>query len=220
MRQTISGLVVAIAVVTASTAPALACGGGLFTGSCAPCGQAYVSPCSQGYDGGYDYLASHRVAAYELLPERSPQYFYADQGPTFSGPGMFAPAPIYQESAVSGWGAYRHNPYYYGYDGGRYANAANHYYDGMPAAEGPAIYRYRSHSHFRSWHPRTGHYGYATRMHSTYWSRRSYAPHHSDAPRYSLPQYYAPRHSMRYGAYRFAGPRYYGHREQVLRRLD
>jgi hypothetical protein len=25
---------------------------------------------------------------------------------------------------------------------------------------------------------------------------------------------------MRYGAYRFAGPRYYGHREQVLRRLD
>jgi hypothetical protein len=219
MRQTISGLVAAIAVVTASAAPALACGGGLFTGACAPCGQAYVSPCAQGYGGGYDYSTSHRVAAYELLPEPSPQYFYADQGPTFSGPGMFAPAPTYQESAVSGWGAYRHNTYY-GYDGGRYANATNHDYDDMPAAEGPAIYSYRSHSHFRPWRPRTGHYGYATRTHSAYWSRRTYAPHPSYAPRYLPQQYYAPRHSMRYGAYRFAGPRYYGHREQVLRRLD
>jgi hypothetical protein len=196
MRQTISGLVAAIAVVTASAAPALACGGGLFTGACAPCGPAYVSPGAQGSGGGY-----------------------ADQGPSFSGPGMFAPAPTYQESAVSGWGAYRHNTYY-GYDGGRYANATNHDYDDMPAAEGPAIYSYRSHPHFRPWRPRTGHYGYATRMHSTYWSRRTYAPYHSYAPRYLPQQYYAPRRGMRYGAYRFAGPRYYGHREQVLRRLD
>jgi hypothetical protein len=45
MRQTISGLVAAIAVVTASAVPAMACGGGLF-GSCSPCGQAYVSPCA------------------------------------------------------------------------------------------------------------------------------------------------------------------------------
>jgi hypothetical protein len=219
MRQTISGLVAAIAVVTASAAPALACGGGLFTGSCSPCGQAfvspYVSPCSQGY--GYDHSAYYGVAAYERLPE--PQYFYANQGPTFSGPGMFAPAPTYQEGAVSGWGAYDHDTYY-GYDGGRYANATNHYYDDMPAVGGPAIYSYRSHPHFRPWHPRTGHYGYATRTHAVYWSRRSYAPHHGYAAHYSLPQYYAPHHSMRYGAYRFAGPRYYGHREQVLRRLD
>jgi hypothetical protein len=205
MRQAISGLAAAIAVVTASAAPALACGGGLFTGSCSPCGQVYaspyVSPCSQGY--GYDHSAYYGLAAYERLPGPSPQYFYADQGPTFSGPGMFAPAPTYQESAVSGWGGYDHDTYY-GYDGGRYANATNHYYDGMPAVGGPAIYSYRSHPHFRPWHPRTGHYGYATRTHAVYWSRRSYAPHHS----------------VRYGAYRFAGPRYYGHREQVLRRLD
>ena len=221
MRQTISGLVAAIAVVTASAAPALACGGGLFTGWCSPCGQAYVSPCSQGYGGGYDHSAYYGVAAYERLPEPEPQYFYANQGPTFSGPGMFAPAPTYQESAVSGWGAYDRNTYY-GYNGGRYANATHHYYDGMPAVQRPAIYSYRSHPHFRPWRPRTGHYGYATRTHSVYWSRRSYAPHHSDASRYSLPpqQYYAPHHSVRYGAYRFAGPRYYGHREQVLRRLD
>jgi hypothetical protein len=214
MRQTISGLVAAIAAVTASAAPAMACGGGLFTGSCAPCGQIYVnphvSPCSQDYAGGYDYSRYHGVAAYERLPEASPQYFYADQGPSFAGPGMFSPAPTYQESAVSGWGAYDHNPYY-GYDGGRYANAGNHYYDGMPATQGPAIYSYRPHPYFRPWRPRTGHYGYATRMHATYWSHR-----------YSLPprQYYAPHRSMHYSAYRFAGPRYYGHREQPLHRLD
>jgi hypothetical protein len=220
MRQTISIMVAAIAVVTASAAPALACGGGLFNGSCSPCGQAYVSPCSQGYGSGYDHSANYGVAAYERLPEPSPQYFYANQGPSFSGPGMFAPAPTYHESAVSGWGAYRHNTYY-GYDGGRYANTTNHYYDGMRAAEGPAIYSYRAHPHFRPWRPRTGYYGYATRTRAVYWSRRSDVPHRSYAPHYSLPrQYYAPHHSMQYRAYRFAGPRYYGHREQVLRRLD
>jgi hypothetical protein len=219
MRQTISGLVAAIAVVTASAAPALACGGGLFSGSCSPCGQAYVSPCSQGYYGsGYDHSAYYGAAAYERLPE--PQYFYANQGPTFSGPGMFTPVPIYQESAVSGWGAYQRNTYY-GYDGGRYANATNHDYDGMPAAEGPVIYSYR-HSHFRPWHARTGYYGYAPRMHARYAYRSNfrygYAPRHHSY--YSVPprEYYAPHHSMRYGAFHFAGPRYYGHR--VLRRYD
>ncbi len=45
MRQTISGLVAAIAVVAASAVPAMACGG-LFQGSCSPCGQTY-SPCEQ-----------------------------------------------------------------------------------------------------------------------------------------------------------------------------
>jgi len=200
MRQTISGLVAAIALV-ATAAPALACGG-LFTGSCSPCGQAYVSPCSQGYsDGGYDHSGYYGAAAYERLPEErlsgpSPQYYYVNQGPTYSGPGMFAPVPTYQESAVSGWDAYSRNPYYYGYDGGRYANATNHYYDGMPAVQGPAIYRYRARPHFR---PHMQRYGYA--------------------PRYDMSPgvYYAPRHGMRYGA-RIAGPRYYGHREQVLRR--
>ena len=44
MRQTISGLVAAVAVMmTAGAAPAMACGGGLFT-SCSPC--AYVAPCA------------------------------------------------------------------------------------------------------------------------------------------------------------------------------
>src|ERR1700736_1167119 len=179
MRQTISGLAAAIAVVAAGAAPALACGAG-FAGSC-----------SQGYYGaGYDYSAYYGVAGYERLPDpspqyyASPQYYYVNQGPSYTGPGMFAPLPTYQESAVSGWGAYNHN-YYYGYDGGPYGNATNHYYDGAPAIEGPAIYGYRSRPHFRPWHSRIYTYNYR---------------------------------SPRYGAYRFAGPRYPGHRERVLRR--
>lgn len=210
MRQMISGLVAAIAVVSASGAPALACGGGLFASSCSPCAQAYVSPCSgYGYGGyGYGHSAYYGVAGYERLPDpspryyASPQYYYVNQGPTYTGPGMFAPLPTYQEAAVSGWGAYS-NSSYYGYDGGRYADATSHYYDGESAVEGPSVYGYRSHSYYRPWRRHTG---YAPR------------PHYGYAPRYSLPPrgYYAP-HSMRYG-YRSAGPRYYGNRERVLRR--
>ena len=188
MGQTISGLVAAIAVVTASAAPAMACGG-LFESSCSPCGQAYVSPCAQSYVPTVGYSSCNSGCggwAYERLPDpvqqyylsdRVQQYYYVNQGPTYTGPGDFAPFPTYQESAVSGWDAYRRRPYYYGYDGGRYANASNHYYDGA-GIEGPAIYSYRARPHFR---PRVR-YGYAP--------RRSYAP------------------------------RYYGQREQVLRRYN
>jgi hypothetical protein len=199
MRHTISAVVAVIALV-AGAMPALACGDGPFPGPCSPCGQAYGGACAQQYhDGGYDRLA------YERLPERSPQYFYADQGPTFSGPGMFAPVPTYQESAVSGWGAYNHRTYY-GYDGGRYANATNHGYDGMPATEGPAIYRYRAHPRFRPWRARTGYEGVAPPM-----QRNGYIKHYSLPPRAS----YAPHHSAH-----LAGPRSYGHREQEPRRYN
>jgi hypothetical protein len=205
MRHTISAVVAVIALV-AGAMPALACGDGPFTGPCSPCGQAYGSACSQPYYGD-----SYRRSAYERLPEpspqygRSPQYFYADQGPTFSGPGMFAPVPTYQESAVSGWGAYNHRTYY-GYDGGRYANATNHDYDGMPSVEGPAIYRYRAHPRFRPWWARTGYEGVAPPM-----RRNGYIKHYSQLPRAS----YAPHHSAR-----LAGPRSYGHREQEPRRYN
>ena len=120
MRQLISGLVAAVAVVIVSAAPALACGGGLF-GSCSPCGQTY-SPCAAPV-----YVAPEPVfstcgcgAAYERLPDPEQeygtapavhQYYYADQGPTYSGPGNFAPYPTYREG---GWG-YRHHPRHYGY---------------------------------------------------------------------------------------------------------
>jgi hypothetical protein len=144
MRQMISGLVAAAAVVAASAAPAMACGG-LFTGGCSPC-WAY-SPC-----------AGYGIAAYERLPSPT-QYFYVNQGPTFSGPGNFAPVPTYQEAAVSGWNAYS-RPYYYPYDGGRYAHAMHHYYDGAPVT-GPVVYSYR-------WHHAHRHslrYGHAPHRH-------------------------------------------------------
>ena len=123
MRQTISGLVAAIAVVTASAAPAMACGGGLFGGACSPCGEVYVRPCAQayvptlGYSGCYGGCWTH-----ERLPDpdrqyhlsyRLPQYYYVNQGPTYTGPGDFAPYPTYQEGAVSGWDGYRHRPHYH-----------------------------------------------------------------------------------------------------------
>ena len=183
MRQTISGLVAAIAVMTVSAAPALACGG-LFDTSCAPCNpcaQAYVPPpvytgCDTGC-GGW---------AHERLPDPVQQYYYADQGPTYTGPGNFAPYPTYREGAVSDWGAYRHHTYRYGYEGGT-------------GYEGPAAYRYgyRHHEHyFRPWH-HTG-YRYGAERPSY---RYGYAPRHAYAPHYSLPprEFYAHHHNLRYG---------------------
>lgn len=53
MRQMISGLIAAMAVVTVSAVPAMACGG------CPPCGQVAVSPCGQSYYGHHYYSGYH-----------------------------------------------------------------------------------------------------------------------------------------------------------------
>jgi hypothetical protein len=110
MRQTISGLLAAIAVLSASAAPALACG---FGQACAPA--VYVAPvCTIGCGGwGYDRLPDP-VLQYHSAP-RVHQYYYVNQGPTYTGPGAFAPFPTYQASA---------------------------YYDGV--IEGPRVYSYRA----------------------------------------------------------------------------
>jgi hypothetical protein len=99
MRQTISGLVAAVAVMTAGAAPALACG---FT-SCSPYARGY------GYGWAYERMAEPDTQ-YSPTTSYSPptQYYYVNQGPTYSGPGMFAPEPTYQEQAVS----YQRAPYY------------------------------------------------------------------------------------------------------------
>ena len=118
MRQTITGLIAAVAVMTASAVPAMACGGGLFQSSCSPCGQqAFVSPCQQVYaapvysgcDTGCGGWTNARLAD----PEQ--QYYYANQGPTYSGPGSYAPYPVYREGSVSGWSGYGYRPHRYGY---------------------------------------------------------------------------------------------------------
>ena len=111
MRQTISGLVAAIAVVTASAVPALACGG------YSPCDtpQVYVSPApTYGYSGcttgcggwGYERLPDP-VEQYHSAAVAGPQYYYVDQGPTYTGPGNFAPYPAYREGGVRAWDVYR-----------------------------------------------------------------------------------------------------------------
>ena len=112
MRQTISGLIAGIAVVAASAAPAMACGYdfGYDVGYVSPCAQNYIpAPVYSGCDfgcGGW---------AYERLPDPVQQYYYVDQGPTYSGPGNFAPYPVYREGTVYGSQGYRHYPHHYGY---------------------------------------------------------------------------------------------------------
>jgi hypothetical protein len=141
MRKSISGLIAAVAVMTASAVPAMACGGGLFT-SCSPCGQEYVSPCAQPqvyvapaptYTTGCDTGCGGHWA-HERLPDPVHQYYYVNQGPTYTGPGNFAPERTYEETAISNWGAYRHHPHHYGYRphyGYRYGYAPRHMRYGM-----------------------------------------------------------------------------------------
>lgn len=143
MRQTISGLVAALAVLTASAAPALACG----FGACAPCGPVAAGPCGAAayVDAEFGYGYGYGPAAFERLPDPT-RYYYVNQGPAFDGPGNFAPVPTYQERSVSGWRGYRNG---YGYHGGIYADAMTNQYVGAPAG-GAAIYRYQRHRH--PWH--------------------------------------------------------------------
>ena len=146
MRHTISALIAAIAVFTA--APAMACGG-LFGGGCSPC-----NPCAQTYVQTYSGCATGCGAAYERLPDPEvqyhaapavmPQYYYVDQGPTYTGPGDFAPRRVYREEGISGWRGYHHRPHYYGYEG-----------------------RWHAHRQFHSWHHYATpyRYGYHYRPH-------------------------------------------------------
>ena len=151
MRQMISGLVAAAAVMIAGSAPANACG----FSSCAPVAPVYTG-CNTGC-GGYSY--GYGYGAYERLAEPTTQYYYVNQGPTYTGPGAFAPYPTYREDAVVAPANYG---YGYGY---RAAVAPYHrpYY---------RPYRY-------GYGPR---YGYLPRTHYGYGPRYGYA--HRHAPHY------------------------------------
>ena len=109
MRQIISGLVAAAAVMVVGAAPAMACGWGPCAAPVAP----VYSGCNTGCGGGWGFAR---------LADPATQYYYVNQGPTYTGPGAFAPYPTYQEDAVVNYGPrpygyYR--PYRYGY-GPRY----------------------------------------------------------------------------------------------------
>jgi hypothetical protein len=108
MRQLISGMVAAVAVMAAS--PAMA-----WCGSCSPCGYstcgtAYVAPT---YSYGYGYGCGTGCGGWatQRLADPVQQYYYVNQGPTYSGPGNWAPVPTYSEG-----GSYAVRPNYgYGY---------------------------------------------------------------------------------------------------------
>jgi|SRR5215813_318569 len=115
MRHVIFGLVAAIAVMTAGVAPAFACG---FGGCCG----AYVGSCLGSYAPAYGYVPNYAYTgcwgcgwAFERLAEPTTQYYFVNQGPTYSGPGAFAPYPTYEENALPVWGAYRYRHRYVRY---------------------------------------------------------------------------------------------------------
>ncbi|PSO13908.1 hypothetical protein [Bradyrhizobium sp. MOS003] len=159
MRQMISGLVAAAAAMFVATAPAAACG----FNPCQPVAPVY-SGCNTGC-GGYGYGAGY--GAYERLAEPTTQYYHVNQGPTYTGPGAFAPYPTYREDAVVA-------PANYGYGYGR------GYGYGYRAAVVPyhrpyyRPYRY-------GYGPRVG---YLPRTHYGYGPRYGYAHRHAPAPYY------------------------------------
>jgi hypothetical protein len=102
MRQTISGMLAAAAVMmTVGASPAMAC-----YGACAPA-PVYVAPAPT-YSGCYTGCGGW---ARERLPDPVQQYYYVNQGPTYTGPGNYAPRPIYREGAIAGYGYGYNRPY-------------------------------------------------------------------------------------------------------------
>lgn len=188
MRNVISKLVAAFALMTASAAPAMACGG-LFNGGCSPCSQSYVGSCGAGYASGYGYA--------ERLPDPS-RYYYANQGPSFSGPGNYAPVPTYQETALSGPRGY-HRPNYGYYDGGPYANATNHYSYAQPAYRAPVVYSYqpRVRPSYRYGYRMQARYGYAPRSYAPRYGYHHHRRHFAGPRMMYAPRYAAPRHQHR-----------------------
>ena len=135
MRHLISGVVAAVAVMAA--APAMACGYyscGTPCYSYSPCVQPrYVAPVaafSYGYGYGYGCGSTCGGWVTARLAEPTTQYYYVNQGPTYTGPGAWAPQPTYYEPSVSGWSNYA-RPYNYGYVA-------------RPRYVGPGVYGYRA----------------------------------------------------------------------------
>jgi hypothetical protein len=121
MRHLIKGLIAAVAVMAA--APAMACG-------YSACGQpsVYAAPVAAyagcGTCGGW---------VRERLPDPEQQYYYVNQGPTYTGPGNFAPHRFYREGSIAGYG-YGYNRPYYGYRAHRYHHGyAHRHYQGQRA---------------------------------------------------------------------------------------
>ena len=116
MRHLIKGLIAAVVVMAA--APAMACG---YSACWQP--PVYVAPVAAvGYSGCNPCVGWTR----ERLPDPEQQYYYVNQGPTYTGPGNFAPYRVYREGSISGYG-YGYNRPHYGYRVHRYGHAGRYY---------------------------------------------------------------------------------------------
>jgi hypothetical protein len=100
MRQILKGLIAAVAVMVA--APAMACG---YTACAQP---VYVAPVA-----AYTGCNPCGGWARERLADPEQQYYYVNQGPTYTGPGSWAPRPVYREGSISGYGYGYNRPYHH-----------------------------------------------------------------------------------------------------------
>jgi hypothetical protein len=151
-------------------------------------------------------------AGYELLPNPEPvtrQYYYVNQGPTYGGPGQFAPVPTYQETAI-GWRGYPR------YDGGPYANPYDHHsygYGYRQRTVGPVVFTPRLPFYSRPSYRYGASMRHAPRSHYAQ-PRVIYGSHHG----------YAPRHGYHQGGYHQRGLHQRGfhqhgyHQQRALRR--
>ena len=119
MRHLIKGLIAAVAVMAA--APAMACG---YSACWQP--PVYVAPVAYGY-AGCGGCGGWGWGVRERLPDPQQQYYYVNQGPTYTGPGNIAPYRVYREGSVSGYGygynrPYRAHRYYHRHHAARYYN--------------------------------------------------------------------------------------------------
>ena len=93
MRHLIKGLIAAVAVMAA--APAMACG-------YSACASRRSMP--RRSRAGYVGCNSCGGWVRERLPDPEQQYYYVNQGPTYTGPGNLAPCRVYREGTISGYG--------------------------------------------------------------------------------------------------------------------
>ena len=94
MRQMISGLVAAVAVMARRCAR-----DGVRLRLVLPCARPMSRRCVTSTRANYRPCCGGWV--HERLPDPEQQYYYVNQGPTYTGPGNFAPYPIYQEELRS-----------------------------------------------------------------------------------------------------------------------
>jgi hypothetical protein len=99
MRQIFKGLIAAVAVMAA--APAMACG---YSPCAAP---VYAAPVAA-------YAGCNPCGGWvrERLPDPEQQYYYVNQGPTYTGPGNWAPHRVYREGSISSYGYGYNRPYH------------------------------------------------------------------------------------------------------------